>query len=137
MYKKFRFRSCFAFSCSFLLFLRPFGARWIGELVREKLWSYLHNTYTFFSPTWEKFQNFFLEMTSLEVKICEGIRIWYFQSEKCFPDSGKAYYVLKRKVTKMQFLLKTIPFGVKMCGKRKSIVFRPKYVIFASIYSFS
>jgi hypothetical protein len=50
-----------------------------------------------------------------------------------FPDSGKAYCVLKRKAAKMQFLSKNDPFWSKNVQERKSVVFGPKYVI---LYSF-
>jgi hypothetical protein len=52
----------------------------------------------------------------------------FSKRKNTLPDSGKAYCLLKRKVAKMLFLRNEY---------KKSVVFRPKYVIFASIYSFS
>jgi hypothetical protein len=49
-------------------------------------------------------------------KQCGESKFDIFEAKKRFPDSGKAC-ILKRKVAKMRFYLKTTPFGVKMCGE--------------------
>ena len=48
----------------------------------------------------EKIEKFFSNIFNKNMR---GIRIWHFRSEKRFPDSGKAYCVLKRKVAKYDF----------------------------------
>ena len=48
------------------------------------------------------FENFFLKMTSLEVKTCGESEFDIYEAKKCFPDSEKAC-VMKRKVAKMRF----------------------------------
>jgi hypothetical protein len=45
---------------------------------------------------------------SSRVKTCEEFEFDIFEAKKRFPDLGKAYYVLKRKVAKMRFLLKAV-----------------------------
>jgi site-specific DNA-cytosine methylase len=47
------------------------------------------------------FKIFFLKMTPLGVKTCEEFNI--FEAKKHFPDSRKAYFILKRKVAKIAF----------------------------------
>ena len=46
-------------------------------------------------------------MTPLGVKTYGESEFDIFEAKKCFPGSGKAYNVLKRKVAKMRFWLKT------------------------------
>jgi hypothetical protein len=41
-------------------------------------------------------------MTPLGVKTCRESEFDIFEAKKRFPDSGKAYYVLRRKVAKMR-----------------------------------
>ena len=52
-------------------------------------------------------EKFFL--THLDVKTCGESEYDIFEAKKRFPDSGKAYCVLKRKVAKMRFLPKNNP----------------------------
>jgi hypothetical protein len=59
-------------------------------------------------------------MILLGVKTCGEFEFDIFEAKKRFPDSGKAYCVLKRKVAKMRFLPKNDSFWVKMCGKEKA-----------------
>jgi hypothetical protein len=65
-------------------------------------------------------------MTPLEVKTCGESEFDVLEEKQRFPDSGKAYYVkkayylLKRKIAKMQFLPKNDPFwGKNVRGKKK------------------
>ena len=57
-----------------------------------------------------KFSKIFLEMTLLWIKTCGESEFDIFEAKKRFPDSGKEYCVLKRKVAKMRFLQKRRPF---------------------------
>jgi hypothetical protein len=57
-------------------------------------------------PREKIFRNFFLKMTPLGVKICRESKFDIFEVKKRFPDTGKAYCVLKRKVAKMRLLPK-------------------------------
>jgi hypothetical protein len=62
----------------------------------------------------------FLEMIPLGVKICRESEFDISEAKKRFPDSGKMYCVLKRKVAKMQLLPKNDPFlGKNVRGKKK------------------
>ena len=54
-----------------------------------------------------------MKMTPLEVETCGGYEFDIFEEKKRFPDSRKAYCVLKRKVEKMRFLPKSDPFWGK------------------------
>jgi hypothetical protein len=58
-------------------------------------------------------KKFFLEMTPLGVQICGKSEFEIFEAKKGFPDSEKAYCVLKRKIAKMRFLHKNGPFWCK------------------------
>jgi hypothetical protein len=55
-------------------------------------------------------------MTPLGVKTCGESEFDIFEAKKRFPDSGRAYCVLKRKVAKMRFLPKN---DLKMCRESK------------------
>ena len=63
----------------------------------------------------------------------------FSKRKNAFLIQGRSVYWSENS-QKSHFCLKTTPFGVKMC-ERKSVVFRPKYVlfsrIFASLYNFS
>ncbi len=68
----------------------------------------------------ENFFEIFLEMTPLGIKTCGESEFDIFEVKRRFPDSGKVYCVLKRKVAKMQFLPKNDPFcGKNVRGKKK------------------
>jgi hypothetical protein len=74
----------------------------------------------------------FLEITPLWVKTCGEFEFDIFEAKKRFPDSGKVYCYWSEESKKCDFCLKTTPFVVKMCGETKSVVFRPKYVIYSN-----
>jgi hypothetical protein len=58
-------------------------------------------------------------MTPLGVKTGGESEYNIFEAKKRFPDSGKAYCVLKRKVAKKRFLTKNDPFwGKNVRGKK-------------------
>ena len=59
-------------------------------------------------------------MTPLGVKTCGESKFDIFEAKKRFSDSGKVC-VLKRKVTKMQFLPKN---EVKMCGESEFDIYK-------------
>src|SRR6185437_7217402 len=65
------------------------------------------------------------------LKTCGKSEFDIFEAKKRFPDSKKAC-VLKRKVAKMRFLPENDLFWGKNVRERKSVVFRPKYVIFSN-----
>jgi hypothetical protein len=58
-------------------------------------------------------------MAPLGVKTCAESEFDIFEAKKRFPDAGKVYCVLKRKVSKMRVLPKKDPFKIKICGERK------------------
>ena len=62
-------------------------------------------------------------MTPLGVKTCGESEFDIFEAKKRFPDSGKAYYVLKRKVAKMRLLPKNDSFWGKNVREKKKRCF--------------
>jgi hypothetical protein len=58
------------------------------------------------------------------------IRIWHFEAKNTPLIQERCIVYGSEKSQKFDFYLKTTPFGVKICGK--SVVFRPKYVIFSN-----
>jgi hypothetical protein len=70
----------------------------------------------------KNFRNFFLEITPFGVKACGKSEFDIFEVKKRFPDSGKVC-VLKRKVAKMRFFLKTTPFWDKNVTGNPNLTF--------------
>jgi hypothetical protein len=93
----------------------------LWRFLANQKWELLHNKGRHLR---EKFSKFFSGNDPSRGKACGESELDIFEAKKRFPDSGKACYVLKRKVTKMRFLPKNDPFRVKMCGESEFDIYK-------------
>ena len=70
-----------------------------------------------------RFVHFREESFTVFPKTCWEFEFDIFEAKKRFPDSGKAYCVLKRKVAKMRVLLKNDPFW-GMCEESEFDIYK-------------